>query len=54
MQEWGPFIPELLLLLPDATGLIPDFASVSSFSTLDPQKEKRRLFVAMTYFFTQM
>ena len=53
-QEWEAIAAELLRLLPEVRGLIPAFASVLPLPALDPQQEKRRLFGAMTHFFTRL
>src|SRR5215469_5225963 len=48
-SELSPFSHELHQLLPDIVPLPPDLAPLSS---PDPEQEKRRLFAALTQFFT--
>src|SRR5205085_3674643 len=50
--ELQPIAHELLSLLPDLVSLFPDLALASALTALDPEQEKRRLFEALTQFFS--
>ena len=47
----GPFARELAPLLPDVVHLFPDLTVLPPLPSLDPEQEKRRLFVALTHVF---
>lgn len=47
------FAPILVPLLPDLVFLLPDPAPALQLASLDPEQEKRRLFEALTQFFTR-
>ena len=46
------FVSTLSRLLPDLALLFPDMATFPAPPVVDPEEEKRRLFAAMTHFFT--
>ena len=46
-----PFARELTPLLPEVTHLFPEVATLPPLLSLDPEQEKRRLFVALAHFF---
>jgi len=46
------FVSTLSRLLPDLALLFPDLATFPAPPAVDPEEEKRRLFAAMTHFFT--
>src|SRR2546421_1470255 len=46
------FVSTLSRLLPDLALLFPDMATFPAPAAIDPEEEKRRLFAAMTHFFT--
>ena len=46
-----PFARELMPLLPEVTQLFPEVATLHPLLSLDPEQEKRRLFVALAHFF---
>ncbi len=47
----GPFARELAPLLPDVVHLFPDLTVLPPLPSLDPEQEKRRLFVALAHVF---
>jgi predicted ATPase/DNA-binding NarL/FixJ family response regulator len=51
-REWGRDALEFVRLLPEVAGLAPAFASLAPPPVIDAQQEKRRLFAALTHFFT--
>ena len=47
-----PFARDLYPLLPDMISPITDLSTAQASMALEPEQEKRRLFVALTHFFT--
>src|SRR6266852_9813268 len=48
----GPVIQALFPLLPASVSLLPDLALLPPQPPLDPEQEKRRLFMTLAHFFT--
>ena len=53
-KELKPFAHELAQLIPDLIPPLPDAAPMPPFAPLEPEQEKRRLFEALTRWFTGM
>lgn len=51
-KELGPFVREFAQLIPDLVHGLPDAAPPYPFPQLEPEQEKRRLFEALTRWFT--
>jgi DNA-binding CsgD family transcriptional regulator len=51
-RELGPFVREFAQLIPDLVHGLPDAAPLSPLPSLEPEQEKRRLFEALTRWFT--
>jgi predicted ATPase/DNA-binding NarL/FixJ family response regulator len=52
-ENMHPFVSTLSHLLPDLALLFPDLATIPAQPSIEPEEEKRRLFAAMTHFFTE-
>jgi len=51
-RELGPFVREFAQLIPDLVHGLPDAAPLSPLPQFEPEQEKRRLFEALTRWFT--
>ncbi len=51
-ENMHSFVSTLARLLPDLALLFPDLATIPAPPSIEPEEEKRRLFAAMTHFFT--
>ncbi|HYB02164.1 MAG TPA: ATP-binding protein, partial [Ktedonobacteraceae bacterium] len=53
-RELGPFVREFAQLIPDLVHGLPDATPLSPLPQLEPEQEKRRLFEALTRWFTRL
>src|SRR6266581_7244021 len=52
--ELKPFARDLYQLLPEVVFLVPDLSITSALIRVEPEQEKRRIFAALTQFFTTL
>ena len=52
--ELKPFARDLHQLLPEVFSLVPDLSATSALIRVEPEQEKRRIFAALTQFFTTL